>query len=148
LAEYRECYPELIAAGVSMAAISVDAPARADAMKADLKLPFPILCDSQRELIIRWGLLNEKEMGGIAFPAAFAIDREMRVRFRSLDKTARRAGPAEVAAVVRAVAAGASSGAELQLRRVRPGALFFRSVMNSLRRGVRTPWSRESGKGA
>jgi peroxiredoxin len=137
LAEYRQHYDELTGQGVELAAISVDAPARSAPMKADLKLPFAVLSDSRRELITRWGLLNEKEMGGIAFPAVFLIDRDLTVRFRSVDKTAKRADSGEVTAIVKAVTQGASPK-EAERRTLRPGLLFLRAAANAIRRGVRT----------
>jgi len=122
---------------VELAAISVDAPARSAPMKADLALPFAVLSDSRRALIARWGLLNEKEMGGIAFPAVFLIDRDLIVRFRSVDKTARRADTAEVAAIVKSVTEGGPAK-EAVRRTLRPGFMFLRAAANALRRGVRT----------
>ena len=111
-------------------------------MKQELNLPFPVLSDSGRELIAKWGLLNEKEKGGIAFPAVFAIDRILVVRFRSLDKTMHRAGTAEVATIVDEVAKGGAP-AEIARRRLRPGALFLSAIVNAIRRGTKTPWARE-----
>ncbi len=128
-----------------MAAISADDPARAAPMKAELKLPYTVLCDSERKVIVEWGLLNEKEMGGIAFPAVFAIDRELIVRFRSVDKTAKRASTSEVAAIVKAVAQGAQPRQEVQRRTLHPGAMFLRALMNALRRGAKTRWPRQNG---
>jgi alkyl hydroperoxide reductase subunit AhpC len=61
---------------------------RAEAMRAQLKLPFPILCEPQREVITAWGLLNSAERGGIGYPAVFIIDGSRTVRYRSLDRTA------------------------------------------------------------
>ncbi len=142
MAEYKALYDGLKAAGVGLAAISVDPPERAAPMKAELGLPFPILCDSDRKLITEWGLLNEKEMGGIAFPAVFAIDREMTVRFRSLDKTAARADASQVSAIAKEVMqSGAPANGEVERRKLRPGMLFVRALVNALRRGVRTPRS-------
>ena len=141
MAEYRDRYPELKAAGVELAAISVDDATRSAPMKAELELPFPILCDSKRELIVKWGLLNRAEMGGIAYPAVFAIDRDLVVRFRSLDRTAQRAAVGQVADAVRATAQGGPLGTEITRRRLRPGLMFLPALLNALRRGVRTPWS-------
>ena len=50
--------------GGQVAALSVDDPTRAEAMHAELQLNFPVLCDSQREVITAWGLLNRGEKGG------------------------------------------------------------------------------------
>jgi len=82
-------------------------------------------------------LLNAKEMGGIAFPAVFLIDRELTVRFRSVDKTTSRAETGQVTAIVKAVTQGASAP-EVERRKLRPGMMFLRAAANALRRGVLT----------
>ena len=109
-------------------------------MALELKLPFPVLSDSRRELIVAWGLLNEKEMGGIALPSVFVIDDDLTVRFRSLDKTNTRASAADVAAIVDEER-GATGIGEVVRRKIRPGLMFLRAISNSIRRGV-APWSR------
>jgi peroxiredoxin len=138
LAEYRDRYAALKAAGVELVAISADAASRAAPMKADLRLPYTVLCDPARELIIKWGLLNEKEMGGIAYPAVFAIDRDLTVRFCSLDKTTNRASAKEVTAIVKTVTEGGSVP-PISQRRLKPGSMFIRAALNAVRRGARTP---------
>jgi len=90
LAEYRNRDGEFRAAGVEVAALSVDPPAASEQLRRELRLPFPILCDPERRLIASWGLLNPHERGGIACPAVFVLDPGRRVRFRSLDGTAAR----------------------------------------------------------
>jgi peroxiredoxin len=138
LSEYRDHHDELRAAGVRLAAISVDDPARADAMRRDLKLPFPLLCDPQREAIRAWDLVNTAE-GDIAFPAAFVIDREMRVRYRALESTTARVRVADVIAAARAIASGgAPARTEGERHAIWPGAMFFRATMNMLTRGIRS----------
>jgi hypothetical protein len=106
-----------------------------------LDLPFAILSDSGRKLITRWGLLNRKEMGGIAVPAVFAIDRDLVVRFQSVDRTVERASPAQVAVTVKAVMNGAVATDGFGRERIHPGRMFLRAVLNALSRGVKTPWS-------
>jgi len=137
--EYRERHPALKAAGVEVTALSVDDAIRSSALRRDLGLPFPILCDTRREIIVKWGLLNEKEKGGIAFPAVFAIDPKLIVRFRSLDKTASRANPTEVSAIVDTVARGGAAR-EIRRRWVHPGTLFLRALRNAISRGTLVPW--------
>ena len=86
MAEYRERYDELVSLGFGLAAVSVDEPTRARALAADLKLAFPLLCDTERKVVKEFGVFNEKEKGGIAYPATFVLDRDRTVRFRSLDR--------------------------------------------------------------
>jgi hypothetical protein len=80
-------------------------------------------------------------MGGIAYPAVFAVDGDLVVRFRSLDRTALRAAPAEVAAAVKAAAQRSSLKTEVVRRRLHPGLMFLRALRNAISRGVKTPWS-------
>jgi peroxiredoxin len=138
LSEYREHHDELRAAGAKLAAISVDDPARADAMRRDLRLPFPVLCDPTREVIRAWDLVNAAE-GDIAYPAVFVIDRERRVRYRALETTTARASVAEVIAAARAIAAGgAPAKTEGGRHAIWPGTMFLRATMNMLTRGIRS----------
>ncbi len=107
-------------------------------MRRDLTLPFRVLCDTRREVIRAYDLVNAAE-GEIAYPAAFVIDRERRVRYRALESTTARAGVAEVIAAARAVAAGAEPAqSEGERRAVWPGAMFIRATMNMLTRGFRS----------
>jgi len=139
LAEYRDRYRELKASGVEMAAISVDDASRSAPMKAELNLPFSILSDSRRELITRWGLLNRKEMGGIAYPAVFAIDSNLVVWFHSVDSTTQRASAAQVAATARTWAQSRLGAGDVVRQRLHPGLMFLRALRNAISRGVRTP---------
>jgi hypothetical protein len=90
LAEYRDRFAELTSLGLGLAAVSVDAPDRSRALADQLRLPFPLLCDPARDVVRAFGVLNEKEKGGIAYPSTFVLDRGRAVRFRSLDRTASR----------------------------------------------------------
>ena len=118
-----------------MVAISVDPPQRSAAMRRDMTLDFPVLSDSSREVITSWGLLNASEKGGIAFPATFLIDRNLTVRFSSAGEGVTRRVPAsEMLEVARAVKAGRS--AKPHPKKVNPGLMFIRALVNSLRHGV------------
>ena len=90
MAEHVRRYDELTSLGYGLAAISVDPPERSRALEGQLGLPFPLLCDPSRAAVEAFDLLNEKEHGGIAYPATFVLDRDRTVRFRSLDRTASR----------------------------------------------------------
>jgi hypothetical protein len=81
LADYREHYKEIRAAGVSLAAVSMDAPEKLEAVRQELHLPFPILCDTERRVIQEWDIYNPREKGAIAKPAVFVIDRDRTVRY-------------------------------------------------------------------
>jgi peroxiredoxin len=100
LAEYRDLAEDFRSAGAGVAPISADLPAESEALRRQLRLPFPLLCDPERRVITAWRLLNPKEMGGIAVPAVIVLDRELRVRLRRRDRTEARVPAAAVLAFV------------------------------------------------
>jgi len=106
-------------------------------MKRDLELPFHVLCDTDRKTITAWNLVNHNE-GDIALPASFIVDRDLRVRFRSVETTTARAAPATVAAALLELAAGRSISGDARTRTVWPGAMFLRAAMNALARGFKS----------
>jgi peroxiredoxin len=106
LADYRECYPEIRSTGASVAAVSVDAPEKSEALRVQLSLPFPILCDTERRVVKDWGIYNAEEKGGIAKPAVFIIDPGRRVRYAAVDAVVRRVPAAEIVSVLQSAAEG------------------------------------------
>jgi peroxiredoxin len=139
LAEYRDLYESFRKAGADLAAIAADEPGCSEAVRQELGLPFPILCDTRRELISAWDLLNAREKGGIAKPAVFVIDRERRVRFASVDREAVRV-PA--AAVLEFLLGGMTKTMpERGLRRLSLPLItdWFRALRNTFRFGLRSP---------
>ena len=128
------------ATGADVAALSVDAAERSEAVRAHLGLPFPILSDSARRVVRDWDLYNPKEQGGIAIPAVFVIGTDRRVRYRSVDRTAARVSTEGVLGFLRGDAAPA------ERTRVRAGPReFARAIGNMLRRGLKTPEDRGGG---
>jgi peroxiredoxin len=106
LADYRDHYPEIQSAGASVAGVSVDAPEKSEALRVDLSLPFPILCDTERRVVRDWDVYNSAEKGGIAKPAVFIIDPSHAVRFASVDTVVMRVTAAEIISVLRNAAEG------------------------------------------
>ncbi len=90
MAEYGERYDEIPAVGADVAALTVDEPERAEAVRQRYALPFPVLCDTERKVVQAWDLYNREEKGGIARTAIFVLDRERRVQFCSADGTVSR----------------------------------------------------------
>jgi len=134
LAEYRDLLrisrpgiPEIVA-------LSVDTPGRSAQLKADLALPFRLLCDPQKRVLSAWGLLSP-EKGGIAFNATFGLDRRRTVVFRSLDTMVNRAsGEAAIQAVLH------PQPAAPQKRKVFPSLTsWFRGVRYALKHGLGAP---------
>ena len=140
MAEYRDLYEKIRVAGADVVGVSVDEPSRSAAVRQELQLPFEILCDTQRQVITDWGILNPREKGGIAQPAVFILDRDRRVRFASVDRDAARV-PATT--VVDFLLSGMQvSGGGSRRRWVIPRAEDFgRAVKNTFRFGMRSPRS-------
>jgi peroxiredoxin len=136
LAEYSHDYEAICAAGADVVALSVDDRARSDALRTQLALPYPILCDPGRTVVRAWDLYNAGEKGGIAIPAVFVIGPDRRVRYRSIDSTAKRVATDGVLRFLRGEAPGEALGRE----RVRVGlGEFARAIGNAVRRGTQTP---------
>ena len=100
MADYREHYAEIRAAGASVAAVSVDAPRESEALRVQLALPFPILCDTGRRVVREWGIYNSKERGGIAKPAVFLIDPSGKVRYAAVDTVVKRVPASEIVSLL------------------------------------------------
>ena len=139
MADYSEHFEDFRAAGAELVAISVDDAARAEPCRRELGIRFPLLCDTRREVVTAYGLLNTHEKGGIAFPAAFVIDRDQVVRFRALEEVASRVSVDQLLGLVRALRNGGEAPAAPRNRGVWPGAMFIRATMNAIRHGVRSP---------
>ena len=84
LADYRDRIQAFEKIGVKIVALSVDTPEVSTRMKELVKLPFTLLCDSERTLISAWQLLNVREPR-TASPATLLLDAALRVRFATLD---------------------------------------------------------------
>ena len=147
MADYSKHLEDFRAAGAELAAISVDDASRSEAVRDELGIRFPILCDTRREVVTAWGLLNTRENGGIAFPGSFVIDRDRVVRFRSIEDVASRVSVDQLLGLVRELGQGGEARettttkkTQPRKRGVWPGAMFVRATMNAIRRGVRVPY--------
>jgi peroxiredoxin Q/BCP len=139
LADYSEHLEDLRAAGAELVAISVDDAARAEPVRQELGIKFPLLCDTSREVVIKYGLLNSGEKGGIALPASFVIDRERVVRFRALEAVASRVSVDQLLELVRELGRGVEPKTKPRNSGVFPGLMFLRATVNAMRHGVRSP---------
>ena len=72
MASYARDWDRFNAAGVQLAAISVDPVANNRAMVDKLILPFPLLSDPEGRVIKEWGVWNDGD-GGVAKPSIFAV---------------------------------------------------------------------------
>ncbi len=139
MADYSEHLEDFRLAGAELAAISVDDAARTEPVRQELGIKFPLLCDTRREVVKAYGLLNSGEKGGIAFPASFVIDRERVVKFRALEDVASRVSVDQLLGMVRELGSGAEPQTKPRNRGVFPGLMFLRATMNALRHGVTSP---------
>ena len=136
MAEYGRAYEAIRAAGANLVALSVDSQARSEAVRAQLALPYLVLCDPARTVVRAWDLYNPHEMGGIAVPAVFVIGPDRWVRYRSIDSTRERVATDGVLGFLQGEACGEALGRE----RVRAGlSEFAGAIANAVRRGFRTP---------
>lgn len=90
MADYRDLLKVSRPGVPEIVALSVDTPERAARLRADLALPFRLLCDPEKKVITEWDLLDPSK-GGVARSATFGMDRHRTVVFRSLDATMMRA---------------------------------------------------------
>jgi peroxiredoxin len=133
LADYRDAHDEIRALGARLVALSVDEPERSRALREKLGLPFLLLCDSNREVVSRWGLLNVYEKGGIAYPAVFVLDEQRMIRFRSLDRLASRVSSRGVVEFLRGKPPTSRTS-------IWPGLFgFWQATLNMCRFGLRSP---------
>jgi peroxiredoxin len=139
LADYSKHLEDLRAAGAELVAISVDDAARAETVRQEMGIKFPLLCDTGREVVKKYGLLNSGEKGGIALPASFVIDRERVVRFRALEDVASRVSVDQLLELVRELGRGGEPKTKPRNSGVFPGLMFLRATMNAMRHGVRSP---------
>jgi peroxiredoxin len=137
LAQYRDVDDKIRAAGADVAAVAVDPPERSEAVRRQLQLRFPILCDVGRKLVRDWGIFVPEQMGGIAQPAVFIIDRDRRVLFASVDREASRI-PATT--IVDLLQDAQTKSREAKRRFVLPHPSdWARAIGNAFRFGLRSP---------
>ena len=139
MADYSEHLEDLRAASAQLVAISVDDAERAETVRQELGIKFPLLCDTSREVVKKYGLLNSGEKGGIALPASFVIDRDRVVRFRALEQVASRINVDQLLELVRELGRGVEPQTKPRHRGIFPGLMFLRATMNAMRHGVRSP---------
>lgn len=96
MAEFKKRSDEFETYQATIFALSADAIKPSSEFKAEMKLPFTLLCDDDRQVISQYGILNPDEHDGIAYPSVFILDNQVRVRYRSLDKTYHRVDLSEI----------------------------------------------------
>jgi peroxiredoxin len=104
LADYRDHYEALRGTGANVAAVSVDPPEKSEALRIELSLQFPILCDTENRVVRDWDIYNSREKGGIAKPAVFILDPGLVCRYASVDTVAKRVQAAEIVSLLQTTA--------------------------------------------
>lgn len=137
MADYRDHYQEIRAAGANLVAVSVDPAEKSETVRRVLRLPFTILCDTSRRVVQEWGIYNAREKGGISKPAVFMIDPGCIVRFASVDTVASRVPASEIAAFL------LRTRRDAPVRKFKFPSLgdFFTAICNSIRFGTKSPRS-------
>jgi len=131
LADYRDHYEALRAAGTQFVAISVDKPSQSEELRGQLHLPFRILSDADRRIVREWGVFNARERGGIAKPSVFIIDEDRRILFKSIDGIRTRVPASEV---VHALQSGTTSAPSAKFGYWPTFNDFIRGFRNNFRR--------------
>jgi peroxiredoxin len=138
LAEYRDLYAEIRRAGAELAGVAVDPPNGSEGLRRQLDLPFTILCDTKRQIVRSWGVLNSKEKGGIAEAAVFVVDRDGIVRFVSIDTMTARMPAAAILEFLRTGMPEVSANPPRKLLSL--GFVnLLRAIRNLIKYGFRTP---------
>ncbi len=138
MAQYAELWEKIRAAGANLVAVAVDPPERSEAVRTQLELPFAILCDVGRKMVRDWGTFEPEQMGGIAKPAVFIVDRDRRVKFVSVDREAARVPAATVLDILESCIQPTQD--EFKRRAIVPRlGDWKRAIGNALRFGFRSP---------
>jgi peroxiredoxin len=138
LAEFRDLYQDFRAIGVQIAAVAVDSPEQSERVRRQYELPFPILCDTEKQLIRSWGLYNGEERGGIAVPAVVLAGPDRRIRLIMIEGIAMRVRAADLVELLRSNPISDNSAEEIAANPMRQRILFpslidiGRAVWNSL----------------
>jgi hypothetical protein len=86
-----------------------------------------------------YGLFNANEKSGIAYPATFVLDRDRTVRFRSLDRTAKRVDLEGLFTFLRSGIASSPPAVPARSGIVPSVRDWLRVAGNLLRYGLRSP---------
>jgi peroxiredoxin len=138
LAEFRDFSDDFRTLGVHIAGLSVDSPERSDRLRCQYEIPFPILCDTEKEVVRAWGLFNAEERGGIAVPAVVLIGRDLRIRLIMVEGVSRRVRAGDLLGFLYAHPVPANSADEMPSNTYRQRVIFpsladwGRAIWNSI----------------
>ncbi len=130
MAEFRDLADDFRALGVQIAALAVDSPDQSDRVRRQYELPFPILCDTEKQVVRAWGLFNAKEKGGIAVPAVLLIGRDRRIQMAAVEGIATRVRAADLLASLPVYAAAAANSAGAMPANTQRQRVIFPSLVD------------------
>jgi glutaredoxin-dependent peroxiredoxin len=114
LRSFEKALPEFDARKIRVIGISVDSPAESEALRQSQAYTFPILSDSNLEVIRRWDLVHphgRRDGADISRPAEFLIDSSGKIRWANLTgDIVVRARPQEALAAFDAIIKSSHSG--------------------------------------
>jgi peroxiredoxin len=113
LAEFRDAYDDFRGVGVQIGALAVDSAEQSERVRRQYELPFPILCDTQKEVVRAWGLFNAEEKGGIAVAAIALVGRDRRIGLMMVEGVATRVRAADLLELFRAHPVAANSADDM-----------------------------------
>jgi len=90
LAEIQKHHDTYTKLDTRVFALSTDSPQQSARVVEKLNLSATLLCDEDKKVVDLFNLRNHLEHDGIARPATFIIGPEGKIRYRSLDGTAKR----------------------------------------------------------
>lgn len=134
MADYAAHDEEIRAAGADVVVVSVDSPNKSAALRHNLRLPFAILSDTDKQVIKDWGIYNPREKGGIAVPSVFILDRDRTVLYASVDSTFARIPTADIVRILQSPGEVPPAARKRYFPRL---VDIIRAVRNSFRRGGR-----------
>lgn len=129
MAEFRDLSDDFRSLSVQIAALAVDPPQQSERVRRQYGLRFPILCDTQKEVVRAWGLFNAKERGGIAVPAIVLVGRDRRFRLIMVEGIAARVRAADLLRFLRSHPVTANS-ADDTLSNTRNQRVIFPSLVD------------------
>jgi peroxiredoxin len=138
LAEFRDSCDDFRGLGVHLAALAVDSPEQSDRVRRQYELPFPILCDTQKEVVRALGLFNAEEKGGIAVPAIVLLGRDRRIRLIMVEEVTTRVRAADLLSFLRSHPVTANSADDMPSDAQRQRVIFpslvdlGRAIWNSI----------------
>jgi len=97
---------------------------QSERVRRQYELPFPILCDTQKEVVRAWGLFNAEEKGGIAVPAIVLVGRDRRIRLMMVEGVATRVRAADLLEFFRAHPVPANPADDVPSNTPRQRAIF------------------------